>query len=251
MDSEPVDTPSLLVHFPNLKSWCFWNSSDTLEVKIEELRDEVTRCCPLLKTLLVETAANITARVLVKGFNSLTSICILNKNLSAEVVLAILNHQDTLLDAFTFTSCSNFFDSDDIPEVESNHLQVPDWVIQSIPRCCTRLENLQFHLYEMNINDIEEATWGCYSLETLYIRIHGLNTKEKIDRAIQLWIEGRIAIRKKRTNDKETPTPSDSQLYSVIPRADNSIEARVARHLLKFKKLHQVWLGWKIRNVRN
>ncbi|KAF9980397.1 hypothetical protein BGZ65_005155 [Modicella reniformis] len=251
MDSKPVNAPSLLVHFPNLKSWYFWNSSETLEVKIEELRDEVTRCCPLLKTILTTSVANITASVLVKAFNSLTSIHVLNEHLSAEVILAIINHQKTLIHVFTFDSFSNFYDSDNIPRVKSNHLQVPGWIIQSLPRRCTRLKTLYFPLYEMNIDDIEEATWECYSLERLHIRVHGLNTKKKIDRAIHLWTEGRIAIRKKQTNDEEMPTLSDSQLYAVIPQCNNSIEARVARHLLKFSKLQKVWLGWKIRKVRN
>ncbi|KAF9925688.1 hypothetical protein BGZ65_007616, partial [Modicella reniformis] len=244
MDNKSENAPSLLVHFPNLKSWHLWNSPNTLEVSVKELRDEVTRCCPLLKTLLTTSDTEMSVNLLVKGFNSLKSICVLNEHLSAEVILAILNHQDTLIHVFTF-------DSDNILGIESNHLQAPGWIIQSLPRSCTRLKMLYFPLYEMNIDDIEDATWECYNLETLHIRVRGLNTKEKIDRAIQLWTEGRIANRKKQTNDKKRPTLCDSQLCIVIPRVDNSIEARVARHLLQFKKLRNVWLGWKIREVCN
>ncbi|KAF9980396.1 hypothetical protein BGZ65_005154 [Modicella reniformis] len=248
MDNKSENPPSLLVHFPNLMSWHLWTSSNTLDVKIEELKDEVAICCPLLKTLLVGTTAGITVNLLVKAFNNLTSICVYNHYISAEVVMAIVKHQDTLIHVSTFTF-SNFFDSDNIPEVESNHLEVPGWIIQLLPGSCTRLKSLRFPLYEMNINDIEEANWRCYNLESLYIRVHGVNTKEKIDRAMQLWTDGRIAIRKKQMNAEKRPTISNSQLYTVILQGDNSIEARVARHLLKFNKLQKVWLGWKVQEV--
>ncbi|KAF9975977.1 hypothetical protein BGZ65_008011, partial [Modicella reniformis] len=40
MDNKSENAPSLFVHFPYLKSWHLLNSSNTLEVKIEEIRDE-------------------------------------------------------------------------------------------------------------------------------------------------------------------------------------------------------------------
>ncbi|KAF9925689.1 hypothetical protein BGZ65_007617, partial [Modicella reniformis] len=40
MDSKSENPHSLLVHFPNLRTWHLLNSSNPLEVKIEELRDE-------------------------------------------------------------------------------------------------------------------------------------------------------------------------------------------------------------------
>ncbi|KAF9993506.1 hypothetical protein BGZ65_010942, partial [Modicella reniformis] len=56
---------------------------------------------------------------------------------------------------------------------------------------------------------------------------------------------------KKQMNAEKRPTLNDSQLYTVIPQSDNSIAALLARHLLKFNKLREVWLGWKIQEVRN
>jgi hypothetical protein len=101
------------------------------------------------------------------------------------------------------------------------------------------------------MDDIEMAKWGCKHLEVLYIRIKHLNTKEKIDRAIQLWKEGRsiTVIEKMRSKEEETCASSSLQSIIAILPEDNSIETRVARHLLKFNELQRVWLGWKIHEV--
>jgi len=94
--------------------------------------------------------------------------------------------------------------------------------------------------------DIDMTQWGCHDLdlEELYIVIRGLDTWEKFNRAIQLWREGRIAIRKKQANGEQGSALCPQMNY-ILP-GDNSIEARVARHLLKFKKLRVVWLGWTV-----
>jgi hypothetical protein len=102
----------------------------------------------------------------------------------------------------------------------------------------------------MDMDDIEKTKWGCHNLEELHIRIQGLDTKEKINRAVQLWKEGRIVIRKNQVDgDQGESAITRFQLDGIIPPSDESIEARVARHLLKFKKLKEVWLGWIIRRV--
>ncbi|KAF9935603.1 hypothetical protein BGZ65_003235 [Modicella reniformis] len=244
--SESEKVTSLLVHFPNLITWKFSGYS---EVSIKEIRNEVTRCCPLLKSVWATTPPPLTVKLLA-AFKGLTTIVVLNEQLSAEMVKAILNHQDTLLAACTLTD-PRFDDYDVVPEVENDQVEASEWIIQAIPRRCGQLEALELPYYEMDVDDIEGEEWICHGLEVLYIRIHGLNTKEKIDRAIQLWIEGRIAIKKTQMDDKDDESLlSDSQLYAVIPKCANSIEARVARHLLKFRHLQRVWFGWRIRDLK-
>jgi len=249
MDSQFENAPSLFVHFPNLTTWSTWKWATNNDISIEDIRDEITKHCPSITSLRLETPAPMTISMLTQVFDDLTAIRILNRQFSSDMVMAILNHQETLTGVRTFIAVNNFNQLEVIPEVEGVQLDSGGWIIQSIPRRCLQLKALEFPLYEMDMGDIEKAKWKCHDLETLYIRIRGLNTKEKIDRAIQLWKEGRIAIEKKHVGGKQEPASSNLQLDSVIPAGDSSIEARVARHLLKFKKLKAVWLGWKIHQV--
>ncbi|KAF9364677.1 hypothetical protein BGX34_000778 [Mortierella sp. NVP85] len=248
MDNQSENVPSLFVHFPNLETWSTWSRLD-VNVSMKAIRDEVTRCCASLKCLRTETTAPTAIGMLVQVFWNLTTICILNKELSSDMVMAVLNHQDTLNEIFTFIPHDGFYESETVPEVKSNKLDTSGWIIQSIPRRCLQLKTLRFSLYGMNMDDIEMADWGCHDLEVLHIRVHGLDTKEKIDQAIQLWKQGRVAIKKQVNDEQEGLICSNHQLDIVISPGDNSIEARVARHLLKFKKLRVVWLGWKIRKI--
>ncbi|KAG0367417.1 hypothetical protein BC939DRAFT_533289 [Gamsiella multidivaricata] len=81
--------------------------------------------------------------------------------------------------------------------------------------------------------DIGEK-WACADLETLHIRIHSLDTEEKIDRTIQLWKDRAL-------KSNRSPGHIDTAFQH-----DNSIEAQVAQYLLRYKKLHRVWLGYRV-----
>jgi hypothetical protein len=58
-----------------------------------------------------------------------------------------------------------------------------------------------------------------------------------------------MAVKEKRANHKQELHSMTPPLDSVNPPDDNSIEAHVARHLLKFESLREVWLGWKVHDV--
>jgi len=244
------NTPSLFIHFPNLKTWSTWSigSDGPEQVSRKVIRDQVTKYCPVLTALWTSTRAPISIGMFTQVFEGLTEICIRNEEFSAELVVAILDHRETLNQVYTFTS-DYFYDSEVIPETKSNQLGTGGWIIQSLPRHCTGLKVLQFPSFEMDMDDVDHTKWACQDLEELHIRIQGLDTKEKIDRAVKLWKEGRIAIQKQANSEQEGSDSSRLQLGSIIPPGDKSIEARVARHLLKFKKLREVWLGWKVRKV--
>ncbi|KAG0220947.1 hypothetical protein BGX31_010348 [Mortierella sp. GBA43] len=234
--------PPLLVHFPGLKSWRILNEGTTSshEIPIIEIRDQVIEFCPSITSLELYIPPPVTVDILAHVIRKVAKVYVLNKHLSTEVVMAILHHQETLTNVGTFPSTADMYNSDSVPNVERNQLEGAGWIIQSIPRRCTSLTILCLPLFEMSMDDIEKAEWACQKLKILYFRVQGLNTKEKIDRAIQLWMEARIPRRKKRASKNR---------HKTIPNSDNSIEARVARHLLKFKKLREVWLGYKIRKV--
>ncbi|KAK3827989.1 MAG: hypothetical protein J3Q66DRAFT_321573 [Benniella sp.] len=248
MDDRFKNTPSLFVHFPNLKRWRTWKWTSNIDIPSNLIRDEVARCCPMLTILSTSCPTSMTINFLTQVFGDLTCITILNRQLSADLVMAILKHQETLTRIFTFKPFADFYDNGVIPEVESTAVDTDGWVIQSIPRLCPQLTSLHLLLYEMDMDDIEKSKWACHDLISLFIRVRGLNTKKKIDRAIQLWQEGRIVTVKKQGKQKMTSSNSCQWSIGIHP-SDNSIEARVARHLLKFKKLREVWLGWNIRKV--
>jgi len=250
-DQQSSDAPSLFVHFPNLTTWITrkWTTGGSGDVPYKVIRTEIAKHCPSLKKLWTKTPAPMTTGMLSEVFDDLTTVCILTEQFSIEMVMAILNHQESLNAVYTFKSHDNLYDSGEVPEVKNIQLETNGWIIQSIPRRCPELTKLKFPLYEMSMDDIEKAKWKCRDLEELFIRIRGLNTKEKIDRAIQLWKDGRIIIKKIQVNGEQALASTSLQLNSVLSPGDGSIEARVARHLLKFKKLREVWLGWRIEKV--
>ncbi|KAK3827983.1 MAG: hypothetical protein J3Q66DRAFT_409126 [Benniella sp.] len=242
MDQQSEIVPSLFVQFPNLQSWITRNSHSrgAADVSSQYIRDEVAKHCPSLKALSLGTRASTTIGMLARSFEDLTEICIKNKQLSNDMVTAILKHQETLKTVMTFVSHDDFYDSETIPDTESIQDDTNGGIIQSIPQHCTRLETLQLPLFEMDMDDVEKTKWGCRDLEELHIRVRGLDTEQKIDRAIQLWKEGRMAIKEKRANCEQESPSASLQVDSAIPPDDNSIEARVARHLLKLENLRKM-----------
>ncbi|KAF9397796.1 hypothetical protein BGX21_008497 [Mortierella sp. AD011] len=82
----------------------------------------------------------------------------------------------------------------------------------------------------MDMSHVEKSLWKCSDLKVLRARIKGLDTAEKIDRALQLWVEGR------KVKDEKMRSQKDKQCRTG-EIGGSSIEERVARHLLAFDKL--------------
>ncbi|KAK3827984.1 MAG: hypothetical protein J3Q66DRAFT_321564 [Benniella sp.] len=240
-------SPSLFAHFPKLFSWHTWNSdiAGPIDIPTKEIQEDIAKHCRFMRMVSLETCASVGITILTQAFKGLASIRIITNQLSAEMVMAISDHRETLESILSFVNRDNIYDSEEIPEVES--ISTGGWIIQSMPRHCNRLQKLQLSLYEMDMDDVERADWGCRNLEELHIRVRGLDTKEKINRAIQLWKEGVNATDMKQVNGGQKESSSTS--LQLTPPGDNSIEARVARHLLKFQKLSEVWLGWRLQRV--
>ncbi|KAF9922117.1 hypothetical protein FBU30_007806 [Linnemannia zychae] len=131
-------------------------------------------------------------------------------------------------------------------------------ILQQIPMACSRLEKLSFHAHEVDMYDIEGGDWICKDLEILQIRVKGLDTKEKIAKAVELWRFGtrerwRRQVKESKTAEmieadaKEQEEWKEDERKDEVSKVqgsiDTSIEARVARHLLKFEKLQVVYLG--------
>ncbi|KAG0220517.1 hypothetical protein BGX31_010925 [Mortierella sp. GBA43] len=234
-------------HFPRLESWSLradTSATGSTEIPIDEIRDGVIKYCPSLKGLRTGVPASMATELLVNVFDGLNVLCCLQQEISAEFVMAIFRHRETLRQIYTFLGESDPYTSDSVPDVVRNPNEAAGWIIQSIPQHCSHLTILKFPSYEMNMDDIEKAPWSCHNLKTLCIRISGLDTKEKIHRAIQLWDKARTSMMDE--EEKEEEEFANTQEDMVLLPSDKSIEARVARHLLNFDKLRTVWLGWKI-----
>ncbi|KAG0217761.1 hypothetical protein BGX33_009640 [Mortierella sp. NVP41] len=134
---------------------------------------------------------------------------------SLETITAILLDQATWKSVTIFKVRNDFnCEAEEIVPVP-DHLQVSGQLLQLIPRGFSLLETLDFH---------------------------GLDTKKKIRKAIALWRAG--CWRRWQGSGKATVVLVETK-EKTRRKKRCSIEARVARHLLKFEKLWWIWLGYK------
>ncbi|KAG0008040.1 hypothetical protein BGZ80_003930 [Entomortierella chlamydospora] len=247
------EQPSLFAHFPKLMQWrvCSELNSST-KVSPKDIKAEVALHCPNLWFLYLDVDGPTAGEIITKGFKSLWTICVRQDQLSPQLILAILRHSSELTNFTTFLQPHGQDDDDDDELEEIEVSQAPGWAIQQIPQQCKHLRSLVLPEQEVDIEDMEMSPWSCRFLRDLHIRIRGLNTRQKVDRAIQLWLEKR---EKKLEGAK--PNEDDDDYYGgynddTTSPADVSIlsiEERVADHLVKLKYLNKVWLGTRVHSI--
>lgn len=240
----PSET-SLLAHFPNLQKFMIWNPTDLLppSMSSQTIQEEFARYCPLLKQVHIVASATLTATLLTQSLTALSFIAVDYEIISSDVLIGILNHRETLEWVGTLVPARGYYDQDEVPKLETSVSPILGWVIQLVPQQCSRLKTFRLPCIEMDMDDIEKKTWSCSHLEELFIRIRGLDTKDMIKRAMELWINAR---RRKSGKDSHEGNHQREELALV----GYSLEERVSRHLLRFDKLQRVWLGHKMRVVR-
>ncbi|KAF9186704.1 hypothetical protein BGZ50_002366 [Haplosporangium sp. Z 11] len=265
-DPDPKTAPpalgsSLLIHFPNLIYWLVYNRTATLIVPIEHIKAEARKYCPKLTQVnTLVTPSSILYSFLVDTFRNLTSVTFAYKEFSTDVILALLFHKATLSEITTFLDPHEYTtERDELPH-GGDHLQ-NGRVVQLLPFSCPNLEILALEGHEMDMDHVEASEWTCRQLQELRVRIRGLDTKEKVDRALQLWLEERrrekeiyemvkkkeiyemLKGKMKKKMKKNLAKVTNVSTISQLSMEDTSIEARVARHLLMFDNLKKVWLG--------
>ncbi|KAF9195043.1 hypothetical protein BGZ51_006009 [Haplosporangium sp. Z 767] len=245
---------TLLVHFPNLIEWTTYLSLEESVVPIERIKTETRMCCPKVNQIDTWTTPHdFLYGLIAKVFYNLASVEFAYEQLSMDIVLALLFHKATLFGvSTTFESNKSAFERDELP-VEVDHFQGSARALQLLPRSCPNLTTLNLEPHQMDMDFVEEEVWVCKGLRRLRVRILGLDTKEKVDRTLQLWVDGR----RKNTdswreehgkeNEEEGEEGTQSAESHLSKTEDMSIEMRVARHLLKFKQLNAVWLGTRTR----
>ncbi|KAF8900768.1 hypothetical protein BGZ58_006842, partial [Dissophora ornata] len=96
--SKSPDAPSLLVHFPALQTWNISESSSwpTRGISAEDIKREISQYCPKLKAIHTETPAYKTVLLLRFAFDRLKEVCVSYKEVSPELVMAIITHRETM-----------------------------------------------------------------------------------------------------------------------------------------------------------
>ncbi|KAG0202237.1 hypothetical protein BGX33_009816 [Mortierella sp. NVP41] len=231
--------PSFLSYFPNLITFATSDFDDSFVITTNRIKEDLSRYCPLVTGYRLEDHTG----AIVPSFctNIATNppeIVFLHKHTSLETITAILLHQATIKTIMAFYMQHGFdHERDEVASV-SDHFQASGQFLQLIPRCCSQLKTLDLHFHEMDMDVVEMGVWACKDLTTLQIRVKGLDTKDKILKAIALWRAGCW----RRWQERATGVPI---VMEEQDKTDLLIEARVARHLLKFEKLWTVWLGYQ------
>ncbi|KAF9962784.1 hypothetical protein BGZ70_007891 [Mortierella alpina] len=275
----PEDRRSLLVHFPNLKVLSTYSHhQDTLP--ITELRDEIRRWCPRLKSLYTNNSPSpVVAQLLVQGFERLTVLHFSYDAVSAEIFLAIETHQRTMTSVTAAVPFSAFYESREVRAVEGDVLADAGWMAQRVPQRCDQLEEFWLPEHAMTMEDVEKREWKCRGLKDLRVRIRGLDVAERIEGVIAaLGIRMRTK-RKAKTmksesigtkgvdaeSDQSDKREQDSSVIhdnKKMEQADEEgsqekervvalspLEERVVEHLLQFDRLKILWLGTSIHHL--
>ncbi|KAF9124061.1 hypothetical protein BGW39_008501 [Mortierella sp. 14UC] len=240
---EQSTSSPLLSYFPNLTILHTWKGDQGYTVPTARIKRELARHCPRLTEFkLAEYTGNMAAEFLTDIANNVSRITFELDYLTPETIEAILLHQATLKKVAHFYNDDFNYDKEKVATV-SHHFHVTDEMMQQIPRKCSQLQRLNLHRHEMDMDAIEKTEWACKDLRKLRIRVKDLDTKRKILKAIKFWRAG--YWRRKQRKSAGTMTAAAGKEEERLA-ADQSIEARVARHLLKFEHLQWVWLGYQM-----
>ncbi|KAF9123103.1 hypothetical protein BGW39_009251 [Mortierella sp. 14UC] len=186
----PTVSPPLLSHFPNVTILHIWNMGP-YSIPTEMIKDEITRYCPHLTQFKLEDEwGAIVPEFLTNICSNVTRITFEGEGMTEEDITAILLHQTTLKKVSQFCTQDFDYEKEEVPLVKNNMDRVTGPMMQQIPRSCSQLQTLNLHRHEMCMGNVEAAEWACKNLRKLKIRVKGLETQEKILRAIALWRAG-------------------------------------------------------------
>ncbi|KAF9930121.1 hypothetical protein FBU30_000871 [Linnemannia zychae] len=193
-----INNSTILMYFPNLTYWGIFAKESSLPTGTYY---NIARYCPHLTEYGFEDQYSFIAYLSNYSIQNFTRIRLDLNDLSVNLIDDILLHRSTLKDISIYAINNHFhFGADEVTEVSYKFTRWGD-LLQLIPRSCPRLEILNLHVHEMDMDDLN---CGEQDLE------YGVGDKKM---------------------------------------EDTSIEARVARHLLKFEKLEKVWLGYQTWSV--
>lgn len=242
--------PPLLSYFSSLTNLTTWQDDLEHTIPIAKIKEDIARYCPRLTAYYLENSSDLISCLCMHIGRNISELAFNYQFITTKGITAILLHQATLRILKIFSESADFdLEEDEVPAV-STHFQEFSQHLQLIPRGCPHLKVLDLHLHEMDMNEVEMSEWTCKGLVVLRIRVKRLDTKETIHKALCLWRAGCKRRRQEEVDEeveevKEAMEEVEEEIKKArIPVAvvrmdamDLSIEARVARHLLKFEHL--------------
>ncbi|KAF9154456.1 hypothetical protein BG015_000864 [Linnemannia schmuckeri] len=182
-----VPSPSLLRHFPQLQELYLSELELISSIKHSVVRSEVRACCPNLCTVGFSSSPSPAVEELVThAFENLTAVHLEHHNYTVGVFHGLLHHHTTLISIMTYADPGTSFDSrqpEPIDDLFKDQGRVIQLLFQILP-----LKTVCFHEHEMKIEWMEEKPWRG-TLEELSVRIEGLDTEQKIEKALSAWVE--------------------------------------------------------------
>jgi hypothetical protein len=213
-DTELTSSPSLLVHFPQLKEWHVTSLERASTWTNDALRSEISTYCPLLKRFQFgQCESGMLSDLLLYCTQDLESCTFSAKNLLISTAFACISHQRTL------TSLTLIGQQDS---------QTDQWVY-FIPKLCPNLKVLSMEGVTLDIKLIENQPWTCMDLQELRVRFEGLDGGDGIAQCVTRVSAWRQA-------GASTP-------FRVLE--NGTVVSRVSVHLAQFYQLSKLWSGSK------
>ncbi|KAF9316816.1 hypothetical protein BGZ91_005488 [Linnemannia elongata] len=182
-----VPSPSLLQHFPRLQELYLSELELISSIKPSVVRNEIKACCPDLCTVGFSSSPSPAVEELVTyAFENLAAVHLERHNYTVGVFHGLLHHHSTLTSIMTYADPGTSFDSrqpEPIDDFFKDQGRVIQLLFQILP-----LKTVCFHEHEMKIEWMEEKPWRG-TLEELSVRIEGLDTEQKIEKALSPWVE--------------------------------------------------------------
>ncbi|KAG0311208.1 hypothetical protein BGZ97_012005 [Linnemannia gamsii] len=221
-DSQQRPSPGLLMHFPNLRTWSTSGSESELRFVLPSglLKTEVKQHCPLLSDVqLRDSPESMWVTLFTDVFLNLKEISFDYKSMSVQVLTTILLHQDTVESIQANPGVDFDFERDVFLGPTTDHFQASG-----------RQERI------LRAINLWRAGWRKRVLARR--------------RQSNIWSPGENGTSAEETNRQIANMLAKFKLEMTTPSVvlldnDYSTEARVARHLLQFEKLENVWLGYK------
>ncbi|KAF9571186.1 hypothetical protein EC968_000874 [Mortierella alpina] len=234
--------PSLLAHFPALITLGIDANTES-ELQVPEFRSEAARWCPHLRGL--DSYGWILSILLVNdSFENICTVSFNHAGIFAKLVLALLNHEDTLMSVSTHTNDGWGSAADETergreeeemigsalvaasPESFVDSFGDSIWMVYMIPRQCPKIERLCFPMYMMEMDEIEKVAWVCEGLRDLRVRIKGLDSAEKIQTVLSMWATRRRLqkLEQKRKADEDAVRATIEDAVAEVERSLETLD---------------------------
>ncbi|KAG0279866.1 hypothetical protein BGZ95_012033 [Linnemannia exigua] len=228
LDPHDLSAPSLLTHFPLLEKWHVPSLARSCNASLAVMRQDISRYCLVLKHIRFDQGdPAMASTLLAKTFGGLETCVLSARVLAASTILGLAAHQNSLTSLYITKACAPIFTDVVREDGTLRDATTAQWLYM-IPRLCHRLRVLSLESFVCDIEDIENNVWACTDLQELGLCVKDLDSVQDIEACI-----------KHVCNQRRAPRTVDLERF----QNSETIVARTARYLLRFKYLKTVCLG--------